>query len=54
VYQFHFRPARVILRREAPKDLAGSESAMALDGTGGEILRGYAAQDDIRSETLNQ
>jgi hypothetical protein len=23
-----------------------------LDGTGGEILRGYAAHDDIRNETL--
>jgi hypothetical protein len=41
------RPACVILRREAPKDLAAAESARALGRTGGKILRGSAAQDDI-------
>jgi hypothetical protein len=41
-----YSPAGVILRREAPKDLAAAESAGALDRAGGEILRGSAAQDD--------
>jgi hypothetical protein len=50
--QFQLPFAGVILRREAPKDLASADSANARVSTTGEILRGCAAQDDICQEYL--
>jgi hypothetical protein len=44
----------VVMMREAPNDLAAAESASASDVTGGEILRGCAAQDDIGKEHLQR
>jgi hypothetical protein len=51
VSPFQIPFSRCHLRREAPKELAAAEFATALEMTGGEILRGSAAQDDTHDES---